>query len=1653
MAGAAGRWGYRARGAATHSPARHRRDDRPASAAAAAGLHLDESRSSVASGSVGAEKQHEAVEGCAGGDEISPENGQVGTSSGKDGGTQSRPGAAFTTELLTITAPTRIGNGSHHMDIARVVRRCVGAGVQAAAAGAQLTGTVGAASVHIASVAASAALSSGINVATLPIRVSADLILGSGSVDSVAEVAREFLGGTASRRCWQGADRAWVEVRGLGAPSGAEVGAAVLAALRAHPRVVSVQLNVPLSRVVISVADDGPPLDELCDLVAAAENVAAPAAVRERVPDLPGDGVVLMGRLAALTANSAGLCAAVTARAMGVPRLPALFSAAVTVVDYQPRLRRVIEDRLGSVAADTVISMAAATAYTLAQAPASLAVDLAVQVIHAAESRSGQRSWSDWEPSLAEHADCPQRIVPQPRPRPRPPGPVERHSDRSGLAQIAGATAIGIATRSPAAAATAAAVTTPKAARTARESFAGTLGRALADRHAVLALRPEALRRLDRVDVVLFDPRVLCTGALRVHSIRGVPDAHRVQAWAHALAELNRGSLTAGWHRLQSPWSSGGGRRAHFDVLICHAPDRLASAVIDEARSGEVEVMSLDIEDLGDLRSAFDDLRPMTDQSVEAALARTVAELQDSDHTVALVTSGAGQALSGADVAIGLCPGGGEPTWHAHLMVPDLASVWQLIHALPAARAASRSGVQISIGASVLGSLLMLPGVRGRGPGPVTAGAGAGLWTGYRLARDAMGAELPTPADVQDWHAMSVAEVRSILPQPDADSGHRAPRALPRAVAEASIGLLGRVAGPPQRLASEFIGAVRTELADPLTPVLAIGAAASAVLGSPVDAVLVGSVLGGNAALAASQQVHAQRLLRRLLAIQVPPARRVFEDAAGRRYEDIPAPKLQPGDVIEVRTNEVVPADARLIEAIDLEVDEAALTGESLPVTKQVAATPGVPLADRTCMVFAQTTVVTGTALAVVTAVADQTQARRALHGGPAGDPNIGLQAQLAALTDRVWPVSLAGGAVVSALGLLRRGGLRTAVASGVAVSVAAVPEGLPLVATLAQQASARRLTRAGALVRSPRSVEALGRVDVVCFDKTGTLSENRLRVSRVQPGPGLSAEEVLACASRATAGPVGGRHLHATDSAVIDAAAKATAQTDPGERLAHLPFRSGRPYSASVYGAELSVKGAPEVLLASCLGSNETIGPTLAEMAADGLRVIAVARRVLTPAQVDAATADPDALADLCSEGLQMVGLFGLSDTPRPQAAALLAALADQQLGIRLITGDHPITARAIAAELGLDVAARQVITGSQWDALPRRGQERAVTERVIFARMSPEHKVQVVQTLERVGLVCAMVGDGANDAAAMRAATVGVGVVSRGSDPARLAADVMLLDGRIEALLDALDEGRQLWRRVQAAVAVLLGGNAGEVAFAIIGSALTGRAPLNTRQLLLVNMLTDALPAAALAVSPPNARMRSAGKGPDQAALWRTVAVRGGATAAAATGAWAAASLTGRPQRASTVALVGLVGAQLGQTLLDSHSPLVVLTAAGSMTALAGVVMTPGLSQLLGCTPLGPLGWSQALGSAAVATAGAALLPALTERLFSPKSSSPDSDGAVADTLKDDTDQSTISTTPARHSSAYSSRNGTANKRATVPVNGSASEAPLVGSGTPSA
>ncbi len=1384
---------------------------------------------------------------------------------------------------------------------------------------------------------------------------------------------------TLTRHSWRGRGRAWIEVRGLNRPGGAELGRAVVDAVLGLAGVTSASLNRPLSRLVVGLDGDQTSLRELCRVVGETEKRCRSTDTTKRVnarsEPLPGDGLLLVTKAVGVGATAAGVGAAVAGRMLRWPRLMYGFEAAVVAVDYQPRVRRLLEDRIGQSATDTLLSLAMTAAHVVELSPASLAVDLMMETLKAAELRAEAQAWSRHEPKLARHAEHAE-VHPPSRPVPLPEGPVERHSRRSALVQAIGVAAVGATTRNFNMASTTALVTTPKATRTTRESFAAALGQGLADQHAVLPLHPQSLRRLDRVDALLIDPRVLCTDTLRVVRVRGADDDELSPAWNRAQLLLEKRGLHPGWLPVPGLSADRG-----VEALVGPTHDPLASAVLAEARRASLDLISVDIDDLGELRPAFDELRPAENGSVDDALVAALRDLQQSGHTVAVVSSSAAQALSSADVGLGVMPNSDAepPPWNADLILSDLAGTWRLLHAVPVAKSASRRGIEISTGATALGALLMVPGVRGRGPGTVTTGAAAGLLSGYLMARRVINAPTPIPAPIHEWHAMSVEQVRKILPPPDSDESaepHHRPLAS-RALETAHRG--AELTGRPRRAVWQFLKAVQAELSDPLTPVLALGSAASAILGSPVDAVLVGSVLTGNSVLAASQRLRAESRLNELLAQQIPPARKVTTGPDGAPvYTDVIAEQLRPGDVIEIRTHEVIPADARLIEEDDLEVDESTLTGESLPVEKQIDATPGADLADRRCMLFAGTTIVAGTAVALVTTVGADTQARRAAELASGELPEIGLQHQLSKLTNQAFPVSTAGGALVGALGLLRRRGLREAVASAIAITVAAVPEGMPLVATLAQAASARRLTEYGALVRIPRSVEALGRIDVVCFDKTGTLSENRLRVAQVHPVDGYSREDVLRFAAHAAPAANGGLQVHATDRAIIEAALAVDGSNGfqpAAEADAHLPFRSGRSFSASVSDDELTVKGAPEVVLAACHGVGPDIEDTVRQLAAEGLRVIAVARRRLSPQQAKLVADDEDAIADLADGELLLAGFLGLSDTPRAQAPALLKALSEREVGIRLITGDHPITATAIARELGMPVTAEQVISGAEWDALSRKAQERVVTERVIFARMSPENKVQVVQTLERVGKVCAMVGDGSNDAAAIRAATVGIAVVSRGSDPARTSADVVLVDGRIEALLAAIDEGHQLWRRVHAAVSVLLGGNAGEVGFAIIGAAISGTSPLNTRQLLLVNMMTDAFPAAALAVSPPSGPVQPGGRGPDQRALWRAVAIRGTTTAAAATAAWMMAGVTGRPRRASTVALVALVSTQLGQTLLDSRAPLVVLTAGGSLAVLGTLISIPGVSQLLGCTPLGPVGWAQALGSAGAATAAVAV------------------------------------------------------------------------------
>jgi cation-transporting ATPase I len=341
------------------------------------------------------------------------------------------------------------------------------------------------------------------------------------------------------------------------------------------------------------------------------------------------------------------------------------------------------------------------------------------------------------------------------------------------------------------------------------------------------------------------------------------------------------------------------------------------------------------------------------------------------------------------------------------------------------------------------------------------------------------------------------------------------------------------------------------------------------------------------------------------------------------------------------------------------------------------------------------------------------------------------------------------------------------------------------------------------------------------------------------------------------------------------------------------------------------------------------------------------------------------------------------------------------REAGIRVVvaTGDHPETAAAIAAQAGVPDAER-VVTGHRLARAGDAERQRMARETAVFARLSPEEKVLLVTALRKEGATLAMTGDGVNDAAAIRLADVGIGVEGAESPAARAAADLVLTDLDLTRLVDAVAEGRAMWSRVSDAVSVLVGGNAGEVAFTVLGTAFGGRAPLGTRQLLLVNLLTDMFPALAVAVAAPRSAGDESGDGPLAGhpledvlragpyrgftqGLRRMVLVRGAATACGATGAWAVGRLTGFRGRAGTMGLAALIATQLGQTAwAGRRSPLVLGTVAGSLLALVAVVQTPGVSRFFGCRPLGPLAWLVVLGWAAAGTAGAEVLPGLIRR-----------------------------------------------------------------------
>ncbi|MGY1775558.1 HAD-IC family P-type ATPase [Geodermatophilus sp. SYSU D00804] len=1423
--------------------------------------------------------------------------------------------------------------------------------------------------------------------------------LPTGRLRELARVAAGMFepdGGRHTPRVWADGDLVQVELPECAPGAPPDAGRTLRARLERLEGVQWATVNEVLGRALVAVDTRRVGVDDVVGTVRTLQDAGDRRDVLREPADHPADLEPLLATATALAVDALGVLTALTARALPIPALSRHATLAVTLIDTQDWITELLARRIGRYGTRLVLEGLSAVLHSATQSPVVPALNAAASAQQVLEVRARRQVWRRREEQLCRpEPDGTEPEDPAPaarageRPVPLPPGAVDRYQGRMGPTTTGAVLAVLALTGRPGRAADLVKALTPKAALAGRESFAATLDWLLC-RAGVLPLDGTAYRRLDRVDCVVVDGATLCTGPPVVLEATAEADGWDPAAvWTAAARLLADGDGEgAGGTRLGPPRGAPdapgaalralyAGRRRVGTVLVAPELDPHAEALLTTAAGTGARLVLTAHAGSREIAGVAGEIAP-----ADEPLAGVVRRLQADGHGVLLVSSADAAALLAADVAVAPVRPDRAPAWAADLVTgTGLADACRVVRAVTDARRLARRSVQSAVTGNVLGGLLAAVGsARGGQRRATTPGKSATLWTmldGTVTAVRAARRPPPPPSVHTPWHALDPDDVlRRLADLPRDDDAPPGP--LTRAWRRAG-------GTPVVRVPVRFGRTVAAELADPLTPVLGAGAGATAVLGETADAFLVGGVTVGNALLGAAERMRAETALASLLLQQDARVRR---EADGGE-EEVPSSALRVGDVVLVGSGDVVTADARLLAAEDLEADESSLTGESLAVAKSVAPTPGAEVPDRRCMLFDGTTVVAGTGRAVVVAVGPATQAGRAARAAGRGAPPAGVQARLAELTRSVLPLTLAGGGTVAALGVLWRRPLREAVSSGVAVAVAAVPEGLPLVATVAQQAAARRLSRDGVVVRSARVLEALGRVDTVCFDKTGTLTENRLRVARLLPlgdGPDDGEDGLLRLAAAGIG--AGDTDAHETDRAV-DAAATDRGVAGGGEPEASVPFATGRGFSAALRSGRLVVKGAPEVVLRLCTDPGDA-ADRVRELACDGLRVLAVADR--------AVDGRPDDLEEAAT-GLTLRGLVGLADTVRGSSAAAVEQLTAAGVRVLVATGDHPETAAAIAAEAGVPDAGR-VVTGAQLARASESERTALVREAAVFARLTPEQKVLLVGALRRAGATLAMTGDGINDAAAIRLADVGVGVAGAESPAARSAADLVITDRDLTRLVDAVAEGRALWSRVRDAVAILVGGNAGEVAFTVLGSALGGRAPLGTRQLLLVNLLTDMFPALAVAVARPRAAAPAADGGPLAGhplapvllagpyrgfadAVRRLVAVRGVATAAGATGAWATGRVTGLRRRASTMGLAALIATQLGQTAwAGRRSPLVLATAAGSLVALAAVVQTPGLSRFFGCTPLDPLSWLVVLGWAAAGTAGAEVVPALARR-----------------------------------------------------------------------
>ncbi len=772
-----------------------------------------------------------------------------------------------------------------------------------------------------------------------------------------------------------------------------------------------------------------------------------------------------------------------------------------------------------------------------------------------------------------------------------------------------------------------------------------------------------------------------------------------------------------------------------------------------------------------------------------------------------------------------------------------------------------------------------------------------------------------TAASPTDWHALDAASALRRLGVEDALTGlsfaeserrlaHYGPNRLPERQ-------------PPGRwriLLSQFKSL--------LVLILVAAAGVSVLLGDLYDAAAIAAIVVLNALLGYRQEYRAERAIAALRDLAQPQARLRREGSALA----VLARQLVPGDIVLLEAGDRVPADCRLLESHSLRIQESALTGESASVDKDSGAqvSAQAELGDRACMAYMGTSVVRGRASALVVETGRRTQLGRiavlldeAIRGATP------LQKRLDRMGRALAGASLALVAAIAGIGLLRGEELRLVFLTAVSMAVAVIPEGLPAVVTIALALAAQRMLSRRALIRKLPAVETLGSIGVICSDKTGTLTQNRmtascldtcqLRIEFSEFGPSLLSDKAVREISQSDLSSHSSAVLALAagmlcNDAVLDedpSQSGARVEGDPTEaalvlaaaglgfsknaleawfpRSAEIPFDSQRKRMSTIHrlppkGTDappavhrlldwiaqagpgdraLFAKGAVDSLLEVCSRVWLESGPAPLDAgwkrrileandrrAGQGLRVLGLAFKPCFASTVDPSSASP---ADCSENGLIFIGMAGLLDPPRPEARRSVRVC--RQAGIRpiMITGDHPRTASEIARRIGIDHQGG-FLTGRDLERMPPEELQSRIDDVSVFARVSPEHKLRIVEALQRRGQVVAMTGDGVNDAPALKKADIGVAMGLAGTDAAKQSADMVLLDDDFSTIVRAVREGRVIYSNMRRFVTYLLGCNLGEVWVMLIGPLLGLPLPLLPLQILWMNLVTDGLPALAL-------------------------------------------------------------------------------------------------------------------------------------------------------------------------------------------------------------